>query len=165
MPFCASCGSSVEGKFCPKCGAAVAGAAAPPPPGGGYSAGGYAPPPPPPPPQTINAAGIPSNIAALLCYIIPVICPIIFLVVEPYKSDRKVRFDAFQSIFLSVAFFVANIAWGIIIAATWRFTSLFFLGSLLHLAELAIMIFMAFKAYQNEKFVLPIIGPLAEKQA
>jgi uncharacterized membrane protein len=30
---------------------------------------------------------------------------------------------------------------------------------------LALIIVMAVKAYQSEKFVLPIVGPLAEKQA
>jgi len=30
---------------------------------------------------------------------------------------------------------------------------------------LGLWLFMMYKAYNNEKFVLPIIGPLAEKQA
>jgi uncharacterized membrane protein len=39
------------------------------------------------------------------------------------------------------------------------------LYSVLGLAELAISLLLAIKAFQGEKFVLPIIGPIAEKQA
>jgi uncharacterized membrane protein len=181
MPFCPSCGTSADGKFCPKCGTAIGVA-----PGGGASYNappqgmGYAPPPPPPPgynppppgyqqgyqapppPQPINAPGLPSNIASLLCYVIPVIGPIIFLVVEPYKSDRKVRFDAFQSIFLWVSFIVLQIVLSILVGISYH---LYFTHNLLRLVELGITILMAIKAFQGEKLVLPIIGPIAEKQA
>jgi uncharacterized membrane protein len=98
----------------------------------------------------------------MLCYLIPVVCPIIFLVVDPYKSDRKIRFDAFQSLFIWVALIVLNIAIGIIAGLSYH---LLFLYSLLRLAELGVTIFMAIKAYQGQKFVLPVIGELADKQA
>jgi uncharacterized membrane protein len=152
MPFCASCGSNVDGKFCPKCGTAV-GAAAP---------GPSAPPPPRPPGHSIDASGIPSNVASLLCYIIPVVCPIIFLVVDPYKTDRKIRFDAFQSLFLTIGFVAIGIAVGILTAMSWRLSAT--LSPLVSLAELILIVFLAFKAFQNEKVILPIIGPIAEKQ-
>jgi uncharacterized membrane protein len=150
MPFCASCGSNVDGKFCPKCGAAV----------GAAASGG---PPPPPPGQAMDASGIPSNVASLLCYIVPVICPIIFMVVDPYKNDRKIRFDAFQSLFLTGAFIVVGIVVNILGSMSWQLGSL--LSPLVSLAELVVVVFLAFKAFQNERIVLPIIGPLAEKQA
>jgi uncharacterized membrane protein len=147
MPFCASCGANVEGKFCPKCGAAV----------GAATSGGF-----PPPPGPIDASGIPSNIASLLCYIIPVVCPIIFLVVDPYKRDRKIRFDAFQSLFLTVAFIAVGIVESILSSIAWRLGAT--LSPLLSLAELVLIVFLAFKAFQNQKVILPVIGPLAEKQ-
>jgi len=115
-----------------------------------------------PPPQQISAPGLSSNIASLLCYLIPIVCPIIFLVVDPYKSDRKIRFDAFQSIFLWIAFVALRIVLGIVIGISYH---LVFLYSILSLAELALTILLAIKAYQGAKFVLPVIGPLAEKQA
>jgi uncharacterized membrane protein len=98
----------------------------------------------------------------MLCYIIPVVCSIIFLVVEPYKSDRKVRFDAFQSIFLCIAFIALRIAIGIVVGMSYH---LYFLYSVLGLAELVVFVLLAIKAYQGEKFVVPVIGPIAEKQA
>jgi uncharacterized membrane protein len=152
MPFCASCGATVDGKFCPKCGAAAGGAA---------TSGGV--PPPPPPGQTIDASGIPSNVASLLCYIIPVVCPIIFLVVDPYKGDRKIRFDAFQSLFLTAGFIVLNIAVRIMMSISWSLGVT--LSPLVSLAELVIIVYLAFKAFQNQKVVLPVIGDLADKQA
>jgi uncharacterized membrane protein len=115
-----------------------------------------------PPPQQISAPGLSANIASLLCYLIPIVCPIIFLVVDPYKADRKIRFDAFQSIFLWIAFVALRIVLGIVVGISYH---LVFLFSLLSLAELALTILLAIKAYQGAKLVLPVIGPLAEKQA
>jgi uncharacterized membrane protein len=150
MPFCSSCGATVDGKFCPKCGAAAGGAAA---------SGSV----PPPPGQRIDASGIPSNVASLLCYIIPVVCPIIFLVVDPYKGDRKIRFDAFQSLFLTAAFVVLNIAVRILMSISFSLGIAF--SPLVSLAELVVIVYLAFKAFQNQKVILPVIGDLAEKQA
>ena len=39
------------------------------------------------------------------------------------------------------------------------------LDQLLHLASVVLLVFMMWKAYQNEKVVLPLIGPIADKQA
>jgi uncharacterized membrane protein len=43
--------------------------------------------------------------------------------------------------------------------------SLYFIWSLIHLAELVLWLFMIFKTYSGVKVVLPVIGPIAEKQA
>ena len=159
--FCPNCGASTEGKFCEKCGAttgasggAAAGAA-----GTAYTSnatGSNAPP-------VLTAAGLPMNIVAALCYIIPVICPIIFILVEPYKRDRTVRFAAFQSLFLTIALFVINEGVGILLGSSWELA--YNMYRLLRLAEFVLIVFLAFKAFQNEKIVLPGIGPLAQKQA
>lgn len=158
MAFCPNCGASADGKFCPKCGAAIAGPAT----GAAYTGAnaGYV---PPASTQPVTAAGIPSNIASALCYVVQVVLPIICLVVEPLKRDRKVRFDAFQSIFLTVAYVVLQILVGFVTDENWR--TGYQLSRLLHLAEFILIVFLAIKAYQNQKVVLPFIGPLAEKQA
>ena len=153
MPFCASCGSQVEGRFCPKCGSAVAGAGAPPA-GGGAAA---------PPIQGASAAPMADNLASMLCYILGFITGIVFLVIAPYNRNPVVRFHAFQSIFLSVA--CIAISWGmaiVLITISWSF---FFLISLIRLAMFIFWLFMMFQTYQGKTVVLPIIGPLAQQQA
>lgn len=103
------------------------------------------------------------NIAAALCYIFPVICSIIFLVVDPYKRDRNVRFAAFQGLFLALAFFVLNMILGILLVGS--FGAAYNLFSLVRVVELVLFLYLAFKAFQNEKVLLPGVGPLAQKQA
>ncbi len=92
MPFCARCGAALQpaDRFCTRCGL--------PPAGSGPGAGR--------PP----AAGMPEHIAAALCYLLGLITGVLFLVVEPYRSNRLIRFHAFQSVFLSAAWFVVWLA-------------------------------------------------------
>jgi uncharacterized membrane protein len=152
MAFCPQCGAAVDGRFCQKCGAGVD--------AGVGQASGYV---PPPRAGTLDASGIPSNVASALCYVVQIICPVIFLVVDPFKNDRKIRFDAFQSIFLTVFYVAVQIAIGIVAGVSWQLG--WQLGRLVHLGEFILIVFLAIKAFQNQKVVLPVIGPLAEKQA
>ena len=155
MAFCAKCGTQLaEGvSFCASCGTPV-----------GSAAGG---------PATPAAAGtaMSSNVAGLLCYILGFITGIIFLVIEPYKNDRFVRFHAFQSIFFNVALIVFWIAYTIV-ATILGFVSLGILaavmgllGLLISLAILAYWIFLMYEAYSNKLYKIPFIGDLAAKQA
>jgi uncharacterized membrane protein len=166
MPFCPNCGASVEGKFCPKCGTAIsvgdpaqpAGAV-----GGGYGqAAGAAP--------AAVSAGMSENVAGALCYLLGVITGVLFLVIAPYNQNRNVRFHAFQSIFFSVATVVAWIAFMIIGTILAHIPILGWIVDLLLWAALSIGILIVwlmlmFKAYNNQRLSLPIIGPIAEKQA
>jgi uncharacterized membrane protein len=155
MPFCAKCGTSLDdgAGFCNKCGSPAGGATPPPT----YSG-----------PQS---APLSSNIVGALTYLGGLITGIIFLAVAPYNKDPFIRFHAFQSIFLSVAYIVFSIAWGIVFG-TFFAAGLGFLwslialtGSLVRLAFLLLWLFMMYKAYNNERFSLPIIGPLAASKA
>lgn len=151
MAFCANCGSAVEGGFCGSCGQRV----------GAPAAGGAAP---------AAAGGMTDNVAGLLCYILGFITGIIFLVIEPYNKNKFVRFHAFQSIFLSVAWFavivvetvinmvVVNISFGLLatVALLW---------TIVWVGFLVVVVLLMVKAYQGQRFKLPIIGALAEKQA
>ena len=132
----------------------------------GPAPGGQVPPPP------VGTSGLADNVASALCYI-PVaglIISIVFLVIAPFNQNKTVRFHAFQSIFLSVAVIVVAIALSvfssIMFAISWALGSLVGLIHLVFgLAVFLLWLYMMWKAYQNEKVVLPIIGPLAEKQA
>jgi uncharacterized membrane protein len=149
MAFCATCGAPVvEGRFCAKCGSSVA---------GGPAAGPGAP----------AAGGLTDNVASALCYVLTFITGILFLVIEPYSKNRVVRFHAFQAIFLGVGMIVVNIALSIvaIVLAMIHLGVLTLIFPLIYLGELVLLIYMIFAAYQGKTIVLPIIGPLAQKQA
>src|SRR5438552_9990723 len=102
MAFCPSCGNQVDGRFCAKCGTAVDAQAA----GGAASSAA-----PAGVPATTQAAGLTDNVASALCYALGFITGILFLVLEPYSRNRKIRFHAFQSIFLNVACIVIWYVW------------------------------------------------------
>ena len=104
MPFCASCGSPVEGRFCAKCGAAM---------GAAPAGGGPAPTYNPPPPVAATAGGLTDNIAGALCYLVGFVTGILFLVMEPYSKKPFVRFHAFQSIFFCVAWIALRWRWAL----------------------------------------------------
>ena len=117
MAFCANCGAQVEGRFCQKCGAPVAGA-----PMGGATMGGApiggAPMGAGAPSGTASpeyqsqtsSAGLSENAAGAICYLFGFITGILFLVLAPYNQNRNVKFHAFQSIFLNLGWFVLWIA-------------------------------------------------------
>lgn len=142
MAFCSKCGTQVpEGAgFCPSCGTAA-----------GNTGGNTL-------MATNQTSGMPSNIGGLLSYI--VIIAIVFLLIEPTKNDKFVRFHAFQSIFYWIAVIVIFMLVGLVLPLSiwiviyWP----------LRLLSLAIMVFLMFKAYNNEKYKLPYIGDMAEKQ-
>lgn len=143
MAFCSKCGAQVANGagFCPACGTAV-----------GTQASGNT------PITGSQTSGMQSNVAGLLCYIL--IIGIIFLFVEPLKNDKFVRFHAFQSIFYWVAVIVIFFFLGLIFPlGLWLV-----LYWPLRLLTLAGMIFLMYKAYNNERYKLPFIGDLAEKQ-
>ncbi len=153
MPFCGKCGASLsEGTtFCGNCGAPVT------------SSPGVV--------QTRSTGtSLAPNIAGLLSYVLGFITGIIFLVLEPYKNDKFVRFHAFQSIFFSVALTAFWILWnGILGALFWNVSFLLLIlgpiSALVSLAAFLLWIFLMYKAYNNERFMIPIIGEFAAKQA
>ncbi len=119
-----------------------------------------------------SALGLDGNIAALLGYIIGIIA-IISIVIE--KENKFVRFHAFQSVFLLVAYIagiILLVILGVIAAllGTVSGTLASLVGILVFILWFAVifgflgaLIFCAIKAYGGNKFKLPIIGNLAEQ--
>jgi uncharacterized membrane protein len=117
------------------------------------------------------AGGLEENVASALCYLFSFVTGLIFLVIEPFNKNRTIRFHAFQAIFFGVASIVLNIGLSTFIAIMSRFLP-YAVRGLLGLISLAVglllfavWIFLMYKAYNRERFKLPIIGDLAEKQA
>jgi uncharacterized membrane protein len=109
------------------------------------------------------------SIAGALAYF-TFVPALVFLLLDPYKKDRFVRFHSFQCIFAWTAAFV--------IVALLKLLAiiLFIIPFLGHLLAYLISMVVGFgfvvmggvlvvKALQGEMFKLPVIGDLAEKQA
>jgi uncharacterized membrane protein len=105
-----------------------------------------------------SSTGLDSNIGALLSYVLGWITGLIFFLVE--QKDEFVRFHAMQSIIV----FGAISAFSLIISILFRVAFLgAILGSFLWIASVVLWIILIIKAYQGERFKLPIAGDLAEK--
>jgi uncharacterized membrane protein len=117
---------------------------------------------PPPAVAVVQSAGMEENVASMLCYPLGWLTAVLFLVLDPYKSNRTVRFHAFQSLFLNLAMIALFIVFSILIAIIHL---LALVMPLIWLAYLGLIIFLMYKAYNKEKIVLPVIGELAQKQA
>ena len=113
----------------------------------------------------LNVSGLSDNVAGGLSYI-TIIPAIVFLIVEPYKKSSFVRFHAWQSIFFFVAWAVVHILVQVVqnLVPTVVFLTLT-LWQLVDLAFFVVLVIVFISAFNGKRFMLPIIGGLAEKQA
>jgi uncharacterized membrane protein len=155
MSFCQSCGTALadNGAACAVC-------------AGRTSTGGAVAAMPAP-----ASTGLQNNAAGALAYLGGLITGILFLVIEPYKADRFVRFHSFQSIFFNIAWAGMWIVWmivGLVLGAMTK--GIFFLiempiNLLLMIGGFCLWAYLMYSAYQRKTFKLPIIGALAAKQS
>jgi uncharacterized membrane protein len=140
MSFCQNCGRLLaeNSSACPICASA------------GSAAAVAAPAP--------AASGLQPNIAAALAYLGGFITGIIFLVIDPFKADRFVRFHAFQSILF-------NVAWVGFITKGLFFIVELPVNLLLMVGGFCLWAFLMYCASQGKTFKLPVIGAIAAKQA
>ncbi len=122
-------------------------------------------PSPTPSPTPATQSGLSENAAGGLAYI-TIIPAIIFLIVEPYNRSSYIRFHSWQCIFMAIAWIVVDVAIAIF-GRVMSFMGLlaFALYPLVALAMLILWIMVLIKAFNGERFKLPIIGDLAAKQA
>ena len=149
MPFCAKCGAPVEGRFCAQCGAAV---------------GQSAPQPEPLSLPPVSAPGLADNVASALCYVLGLITGILFLALAPYNRNSTVRFHAFQSIFLHLALIVLYFGLVLLMGAMFGGFGIL-LGPAIQLGGFALWLYMLISTYKGKTVVLPVIGPIAQRQA
>ena len=118
----------------------------------------------PTPASNQASGGMADNTAGMLAYI-TIIPAIIFLVMEPYNKNKFVRFHAWQNIFLAIGMTVLWIGLmiiGMIPIIGWL---TLILWPVIGLGFLVVWILLLIKANKGEKWKLPFIGDLAEKQA
>lgn len=158
MAHCTKCGAMLaeNAGFCGSCGAAQ-GVAAPPRTTGN--------------PGTTSPgadSGMAENVAALLSYVLGWITGLIFFLIDkrPY-----VRFHAAQSIVVFGGLHVVSIVLGIffgfsMLAGGWAgFSMGFALFRLIHLVVLILWVLLMIKAYQGERFRVPVAADFADKMA
>lgn len=140
MAFCTQCGSTTDGGFCAACGAPAQAPSAP--------AGGV----------------LEDHIVNALCYLLMPLTGVLFLVLDPYKTNRAVRFHAFQSILVFAAIFLGFQALEIL-AFTPLVGLLFTLVALVYpLVAFGVWFFLSLKAFKKENVEVPVLGAIARSQ-
>ena len=156
MAFCANCGQEVAAgaAFCAKCGAPT-GAAATVPSTAGVS--------------QAPAAGLEENVAGLLCYVLGWVTGLIFLLID---KRPFVRFHAMQSLITFGGLHVINLilvfggfAGGFMGMHGGLMMGVlsFMIYGLLSVVTLVAWIICMVKAYQGQRYKLPVVGDMAEK--
>lgn len=106
-----------------------------------------------------KGTGLEPNVDGLLCYLVGWITGLIFFLIKP--NDKFVRFHAMQSIIVfgafSVVWCILWVFWWVAPVVTWAFWATLWIG------EVALWIILMVKAYQGERFKLPVAGNIAEK--
>ena len=102
-----------------------------------------------------SSTGMEENVAGLLCYLVGWVSGLVFFLIE--KDSKFVKFHAMQSIITFVALTVIMWIANVIPLIGWL------ISGLVGLLALVLWIVLMIKAYQGEKFKLPVIGDLAEK--
>src|ERR1700690_567917 len=94
-----------------------------------------------------TSRGMQANVAALVCYLGGWVTGLVFFLIE--KDNKFVRFHAFQSMVVFGAFTVLSIVLTVTVVGI-------ALVPVLGIVELILWIVLMVKAYQGEKFKLPV---------
>lgn len=95
------------------------------------------------------------NVEALLCYVLGWVSGLIFLLLE--KKSKFVKFHAMQSLIIFLAITVISVLVG------WLPVLGVIFSTLIGLLAFILWILLMVKAYQGEKYKLPIVGDIAER--
>ncbi|HEY3704931.1 MAG TPA: hypothetical protein VGL22_07715 [Terracidiphilus sp.] len=117
--------------------------------------------PQPPQAQQAQPVGMSETATCGLAYL-TFIPAIIFLATAPYNQNPKVRFHAWQSIFLAIGWVciavVATVLMAIPILG-------FLIDTVVWLAFVALWLVVMINAFMGKTIKVPVIAPLAAKQA
>ena len=146
LPFCTNCGTRVDlgASFCHNCGTPQPHASAQ---------------------YTDFLHGISNRTASVLCYvpIFGVIPAIVFLASHRFRTNSRVRFDAFQSLYLFLTWLIIHTAIPALLFAGhgWGVESA--LLGLLKLVVFICWIYLLVRAAQHQQVRLPVLGDLAAR--
>lgn len=103
-------------------------------------------------------------LAALGYFPLAVLIPL-FVIFTDKKKDKFLAFHAWQSLILAVAAFVVLVGASILTVVPIIGAIIALCGvPILLLAIAVIFLFLAYKAYKGEKYMLPTVGEFAQKQ-
>jgi len=103
-----------------------------------------------------SSTGLDENVAGFLCYLFGFITGIVFLVVE--RQSSFVKFHAMQSTITFLSLFVISmiIGWipiiGLLVYPIW-------------ILSLILWLILMIKALRGERYLLPIVGKMAEEKS
>ena len=147
MPHCTKCGTLVADNagFCPNCGAPLSAS------GSGPVVAN---------PAGAGSSGMSENVAGLLCYVLGWVTGLIF-----YFIDKRpfVRFHAAQSMVVFGGLTIIRIGLGMLFIAGTGFHLGFGLLWLVSIIGFVLWILLMIKAYQGEKYRVPIAADLADQ--
>ena len=106
--------------------------------------------------RNTSGLGIPANVAAALAYVFGALSGVVILILE--RDNSFVRFHAWQSIITFLGALVVSLLLSSFPVVGWLLNIGFSTGLL------AIWVLLIFKAFTGEKFKLPYVGEIAEKQ-
>ena len=104
-----------------------------------------------------TSVGLEENIEALLTYVLAWVTGLVFFLIE--KKSDFVRFHAAQSLITFLGLWIISMVLGRI-----PILGVILVG-LITILEIILWILLMIKAYQHERFKLPIVGDLAENLA
>ena len=116
-----------------------------------------------------RVGALPEVVAGALAYF-TFIPAVIFLLLDPYKRNRFVRFHSFQCIFawlaaLLIGIVLRIVAYILLIIPVLGHLLILLISMVVALAVFVLWLVLIVKALQGETFKLPVVGDFAEQQA
>jgi uncharacterized membrane protein len=124
-------------------------------------------------PVVVRARGtvgvFPETIAGALAYV-TVIPAIVFLLIDPYRRNRFVRFHSLQCLFLWLALFLFAAVMRVLeplifLIPSFGYLLFLLIAMVVTLGAFVVWLVLVIKALQGEAFKLPVVGDLAQRQA